>query len=627
MRVLSTRYRTIARLESFIKSNILNTSHDIFIQILLPSKNTIHKESFKDIDNLLKKYFEKKSFFAISTDGALLNSAYVEDIVINFFLIKKDSASIVYSKNLYESEKFESDFLYILFSIDFDKKKFLKTVDETQNIVGSFYHDFIYHDSKVLDSGAVYVKVKKYFDMDISVVKSIEPIGRELKVDTCSDGYISKIEGFQPKDLYKHYLTQTMSKDLKISSHTFPLLKIKQDGYESSLVLDQKDDAVRLEYEVEPGDILKLGYTESSSFYKDYEKVLDRYNDTLSDLFFIISSISKKELFKQNGFEFEDALGFFTKSEVVVFGGEIYDLTHSVIMINISYESKRRLKKIRFKSLKPFVQDFQILDALANIAKISSLELEKLNKKLEKKVKIEVEKNLKKDSILIHRSRLAQMGEMISLIAHQWKQPLSAISATSSGLHIKIELGMYDKEFFLKSLTKIEEFVNHLSTTIDDFSNFFKPSKTKKEFYIYEAIDKALSIATYSLSKKSIDLVLDIDKNLKIKTFQNELVQVLLNLIKNAENILIKREIKNPKIQIKLYEDNGKKIIEISDNGGGIDKKIISKIFEPYFSTKATKDSTGLGLYMSQFIVKESLGGELKVRNSDNGAVFSILLV
>jgi C4-dicarboxylate-specific signal transduction histidine kinase len=186
---------------------------------------------------------------------------------------------------------------------------------------------------------------------------------------------------------------------------------------------------------------------------------------------------------------------------------------------------------------------------------------------------------------------------------------------------------MYDKEFFLNSLTKIEEFVNHLSTTIDDFSNFFKPSKIKKDFYLYEAVDKALSIATYSLSKKSIDLVLDIDKTLKVKTYQNELVQVLLNLIKNAENILIKREIENPKIIIKVHKKDNEMIIQIQDNGKGIDSKIMKKIFEPYFSTKATKKSTGLGLYMSKFIVEDSLGGKLEARNSKDGAVFSIVLV
>ena len=264
---------------------------------------------------------------------------------------------------------------------------------------------------------------------------------------------------------------------------------------------------------------------------------------------------------------------------------------------------------------------------MANIADISANELASLNASLEKRVKKEVENNLKKDAILIHRSRLAQMGEMISLIAHQWKQPLSAISATSSGLHIKIELDMYDKEFFIKSLSKIEEFVKHLSTTIDDFSNFFKPSKIKKEFFIEEAVTKALSIASYSLSKNSIDIVLDIDKNIKIFTYKNELIQVLLNIIKNAENILMKRAVLEPFVKIKVYHDDDKNIIEIIDNGGGIDDSIIDKIFEPYFSTKATDKSTGLGLYMSRFIVNESLGGELKVKNSEDGAIFSIILV
>ena len=121
--------------------------------------------------------------------------------------------------------------------------------------------------------------------------------------------------------------------------------------------------------------------------------------------------------------------------------------------------------------------------------------------------------------------------------------------------------------------------------------------------------------------------MLDIDKSLKVKTYQNELVQVLLNLIKNAENILVKREIKEPKIWIKVFKRGDEKVIQICDNAKGIDKKVLPRIFEPYFSTKATKDSTGLGLYMSKFIIEDSLGGKLEAKNDEKGAVFSIILV
>jgi len=626
MRVVSTRFRTLKRLDSFIKSSVLSSREDTFVQIVLPSDDSFESDSFRDIVKVLESFFSKDAIFAIQSDGSLINSIIATDIVINFFLVKKSTANIKYYKNIYEY-KDDKDNFCLVFAANTDKKSF-SSLSLKSETIASFHHQLLYHDGSVFQKGIISFCVQRYFKTDINVINSIEYIGKELKELSLEEGYIKNIENFTPKELYKHYLTKELAEDLKVSSYNFPLLKMKEDGFDSSLILDEKDDSIKVEYDLKEDDILKLGYTNNSEFYKRYDSAIKHYHDKKSDLFLVFSSIARKDFFQQNGFEFEEGVGIFTKSELYFFDDKKYDLTHSIMMVNIFYDKKKNiLKKRRFKPLKVVSNDFVTLDALANIAKVSSQELEKLNKKLEKKVKIEVEKNLKKDSILIHRSRLAQMGEMMSLIAHQWKQPLSAISATSSGLHIKIELDMYDKEFFLKSLSKIEELVNHLSTTIDDFSNFFKPSKVKKEFYLYEAINKALSIATYSLSKKSIDIVLDVDKSLRVKTFQNELIQVLLNIIKNAENILVKREIKAPKIYIRAYQDGDKKIIEIEDNAGGIDKKIISKIFEPYFSTKATKDSTGLGLYMSRFIVEDSLGGELRVRNSKNGAVFSIVLV
>jgi len=626
MRIYSTRFRTINRLKDFINEKINYPHDDIFVQIILPLDKA-YKE-YEKIATILENITDNSKIYAIKSDGILLNSTLIDDIVINFFIVEKNSAQLIYHKNLYHCKDLQEGYFHIIYALDIDKKRFLYEVDKSVDLVATFYNDKLFWDKKEYKSGGILLKIKKNFELDIKEISYIEALGRELKVETINNSYLQKIEGFLVDELYKHYLSDSLSMDLKKTFYTFPLLKLDKDKVCSSLILDQNQDGIKVEFTANQNDTLKIGYTNGSLFYKRYEDAIKSFDGELSDSFFLISSVAKKSFFKQNGFEYDSAVGYFSQSEAVIKDGKVYDLTHSVLMINIkNKDAKKLLINKRFKPIKPLIDDMQVMDALVNIAKISSLELEDLNKKLEKKVKIEVEKNLKKDSILIHRSRLAQMGEMMSLIAHQWKQPLSAISATSSGLHIKIELDMYDKEFFLKSLTKIEELVNHLSTTIDDFSNFFKPSKIKREFYLYEAVEKALSIATYSLSKKSIDLVLDLDKSLKVKTFQNELIQVLLNLIKNAENILIKREIKDPKIYIKLYKDADKKVIEIKDNAGGIDKKIMPKIFEPYFSTKATKDSTGLGLYMSRFIVEDSLGGELKVANSKDGAVFSILLV
>lgn len=252
--------------------------------------------------------------------------------------------------------------------------------------------------------------------------------------------------------------------------------------------------------------------------------------------------------------------------------------------------------------------------------------LEELNLTLEDRISDEVEKNRQKDQQLIHQSRLASMGEMINMIAHQWRQPLSAISSTVQGLNLKLTLKKYDETLFSEKLSDVNRYAQYLSQTIDDFRQFFKTSKEKKEVTLEEVIEKVLGIIRVTLENKKITLRMDFQSNEPLMTYSNELMQVLLNLVKNAEDILMENRIENPWIKIATSKQDNNLILEVSDNGGGIPHEIIARIFDPYFSTKMQKDGTGLGLYMSQKIIEEHCGGSLQASNSSLGAVFTIIL-
>jgi len=231
-----------------------------------------------------------------------------------------------------------------------------------------------------------------------------------------------------------------------------------------------------------------------------------------------------------------------------------------------------------------------------------------------------------KDKTLLHQSKLAQMGEMISMIAHQWRQPLTAISATASDLYMKNILDSYEKEYFDTKLKRINEFSQHLSHTIDDFRNFYKEDK-KKEFILHSQMAKgACEIVESSLQYKHIALQSDFSCEKKVYVLTNELRQVILNLIKNSEDILMEKKIQNPYIKIRTYDDETHSYLEVIDNGGGIQESLIEKIFDPYFSTKTKKDGTGLGLYMSKMIVEEHCGGDLLIENTKDGVKFIIKL-
>ena len=259
--------------------------------------------------------------------------------------------------------------------------------------------------------------------------------------------------------------------------------------------------------------------------------------------------------------------------------------------------------------------------------KILEQRLEDLNTNLEKKVQEEIKKNEINTQRMLQQSRLAQMGEMISMIAHQWRQPLSAIAATTNNLIIKIMIQeKVDKDLFDSELKLISEYSQHLSSTIDDFRSFFKTDKEKKTFDLNEIIEKTLHIINTSLEANSIELSTILEPNIKINSYPSELQQVILNIVKNAEDSLIEKDNTHRKIILETYLGKEKAIIKISDNGGGIKESIIDNIFDPYFSTKNKKDGTGLGLYMSKIIVNEHCDGSLKVFNENDGASFLIEL-
>jgi len=252
-------------------------------------------------------------------------------------------------------------------------------------------------------------------------------------------------------------------------------------------------------------------------------------------------------------------------------------------------------------------------------------ELVNLNETLEKSIQEEVEHNRIKDQQLIQQSRLAQMGEMISMIAHQWRQPLAAISATSASIELKAGLNKLDNDTAQQKAHDISNFAQHLSRTIDDFRDFFKPTKKKIETSYDELVASVLKIIGVSIKNKDIELIQELNCHDRFITYPNELKQVILNLIKNAEDALLEKEIENPYIKISTYKENDRYILEVSDNAGGVKEGIMENIFDPYFSTKTEKEGTGLGLYMSKTIIEEHCNGELSVSNDAEGAVFRVV--
>ncbi|MFY9073980.1 MEKHLA domain-containing protein [Malaciobacter mytili] len=221
----------------------------------------------------------------------------------------------------------------------------------------------------------------------------------------------------------------------------------------------------------------------------------------------------------------------------------------------------------------------------------------------------------KKEKLLYQQSKMAAMGEMIENIAHQWRQPLSTMTASASGIKMQKEFGILDETNLNEFLDAILESAKHLSQTIDDFRNFFKYSKNEENFNIKIVFDKTLSLLSSKLKNRNIKIIKQIEE-INILALQNELIHVVLNILNNANDALEKINEEEKYIFISCYKENNQAIIEIKDNAKGIEEEILNKIFEPYFTTKHQTNGTGIGLYMSKEIVQKHLYGTIDVQNS-----------
>lgn len=253
-------------------------------------------------------------------------------------------------------------------------------------------------------------------------------------------------------------------------------------------------------------------------------------------------------------------------------------------------------------------------------------ELEEINRTLDERVREEISRRREQEQILIQQSRFAAMGEMIGNIAHQWRQPLNALSLLIQNITHAYHSGRLDEAFIQRVNEKGLLLTASMSQTIDDFRNFFKPNRNMEHFDVAEQTSKALQMVQATLSDHQIEVILSMQTELMVYGFPNEFSQVLLNIFNNAKDALIASSVPERLIGVNGYHENGVVRLDISDNAGGIDAAIIDKIFDPYFTTKEEGKGTGIGLYMSKVIIETNMHGKLYVGNTGEGAMFSILL-
>lgn len=243
---------------------------------------------------------------------------------------------------------------------------------------------------------------------------------------------------------------------------------------------------------------------------------------------------------------------------------------------------------------------------------------------LELRIQQEISERTKQEQLLIQQSKLAAMGNMIGNIAHQWRQPLGEINAVLMIVQVRQHFGDLTEAFLTEKIEECNHITAYMSNTISDFQNFFKPSKDKEIFEINDTCERAISIIQASLRYHSIELLFNATEEIKVLGYLNEFAQALLNILSNAKDVLIDRQIEMPFIHMSVKNGEKYTLIKIEDNGGGIAPEYLERIFEPYFTTKHAKQGTGIGLYMTKMIIENNMNGIVTVKNTEHGALFTI---
>lgn len=284
---------------------------------------------------------------------------------------------------------------------------------------------------------------------------------------------------------------------------------------------------------------------------------------------------------------------------------------------------------------KPIVNAIELLARVRNLLAMHcemmlrlerERELREINQQLEERVQQEVAKNWEKDQMVIHQSRLAEMGEMIGNIAHQWRQPLNIVGLTVEDVVDNFHSKTVTNAFLDASLEKITNQLNYMSKTIDDFANFFKPEKEKVVFLLKNSIERVLSLVKPMFDLHDITITVECNSGCFIYGYPQEFTQVLLNILNNARDVLEEKPTGTRNITLTCQNREDDIILKIRDNGSGIPEAILPRIFNPYFTTKSAAKGTGIGLYMSKMIIERNMCGTIHAANVDGGAEFTLFL-
>jgi len=653
MRTLNKKYISKEDLEEYIIKNNMVSEKNILLQIFTGICDVTYVQN---LVQSVKTLIPHIKIIGTTTDGEILEETTSEFSTVLSFSFFEATRVVTHGVEIEEDSYETAEKLINSFEVG-EKAKVAISFADGLNVNGdefisafnkhnpslvlagglaadnaSFEQTLVFTENKIFTKGVVVgLLYSDVLEVNTKASFGWESIGKTMIITKSHQNIVYEIDGVSCVDIYTKYLGSDIAQHLPETGIEFPLIIQKGDlRIPRAVIGNNKDGSLVFAGNLNIGDKVTFGYGNIDAIVDYGNSIYQDISVKNSESIFVYSCMARKALLQENINEeltplsyISTVSGFFTYGEFFSGESEKEFLNQTMTILSLSENSAHKTISFKILDMKSHKnKNNSTLKALSNLIAQTSIELEEINSSLKTKVDEEVEKNRLKNQQMMQQSRLAQMGEMISMIAHQWRQPLSSISATSGAISLKATRNTLDNKLALELSEKITDYAQHLSITIDDFRNFFKSNKEKKDVTYSELVRAVLNIVQGSVLDQNIELITKGSSQEVFSTYPSEIKQVVLNLIKNAEDVLIERKIKNPQILIEL----DKNMLIVSDNAGGIPKSAIEKIFDPYFSTKLEKDGTGLGLYMSKIIIEDHCKGKLTVSNSEKGAVFKIIL-
>ncbi|MEA3314483.1 MAG: FIST N-terminal domain-containing protein [Campylobacterota bacterium] len=655
MRTDVLEYISEIDIEKFIDLNNIKDSDSLLVQIF----TSINKKEFiKNIQIKLLSLLPNVKIIGMTTSGEISNNGLLDNNTVlaftSFEKTKIETKIVKYKDNSFQmgidlinSFNYTNKNLKLLISFtDGLKTNGEEYLDGIHSIskdtiisggmagdYSKFEDTFVFNENEIIRDGAVAVGL---YNKDLNIYTDYsfnwETIGKEHTVTKSIKNRVYEIDNMTAVEFYSYYLGEDIGNLLPAIGIEFPLVMKRDNVTIARAVLSKfEDGSLSFAGNITEGSKIRFGHGDVEMIINKGINNFKSISNIPIESIFIYSCMARKALLEKNiNLELKPfqkiapMAGCFTYGEF--FQDKLLNQTMTILAISENnYIKDKELRRFKENS-KIINKDPKLLrtQALSILVERTTKELEDLNSELEERVKKEVEKNKEKDKELQLRETQAQLGEMIEMIIHQWRQPLSAITSSASSAQVYQEAGILTEDTISEVLKQVLISSEHLNRTIEDFRDLFKADESYTKLQGNIVIDKTLTVIGPVILKNSIKLIKEYSSKIIIEVPLGLIMQVILNIIKNSIDVLLEKEISDPTIKIISYQKDDYNLIEIWDNAGGIPEDVIKYIFDKRFTTKGSEKGTGIGLNMSKTIMETKVNGKLTAHNYKNWAVLTM---